>query len=163
MTRKLDEYECIRADVAQAFFDYVNIFNLLESNVTLCISSPERKAGSTTILSQLSGLTMHRKMEMLNDRIAEGCFVARDGLREAFDKWFEFAIQSKAARNRYIHGRWDIAPGFEKPVRFTPNQWSSTDPQSHTEHMTMNEFLELMGEMNRVFEGFNKLRTKYGI
>ncbi len=93
MTRELDEYECIRVDVALAFFNYVNMFNLLERNMVLCIRYIDRKSDRTDILSHLSRLTMHGKMEFLNERIAEGGFETRDGLQKAFDKWFQFAIK----------------------------------------------------------------------
>jgi len=162
MTRELDEYECIRVDVAVAFFKYVNIFNLLERNIVLCISGLGKGCDRAAVQAQLSGLTMHGKMEVLNRLIAKGGFEARDGVQKAFDEWFLFASKAKAARNSYVHGYWEINPSSVEPIRFTPNQWSS-DSSTNTESMTMDEFLDMMGEMDRVFEGFGKLREKYGI
>lgn len=162
MTRELDAYECIRVDVAVAFFKYVNTFNLLERNIVLCISGLDKGGDRAAVQARLSELTMHGKMEFLHRRITEGGFEAREGVQKAFGEWFLFAGKAKAVRNRYVHGYWEINPTSVNPVNFTPNQWSS-DSLTNTESMTMNEFLEMMGEMDRVFEGFSKLREKYGI
>jgi hypothetical protein len=164
LTRQLDEYEIVSADVALAFFKYVNMFNLLERNIVLCISGLDTGSDRYTVQARLSGLTTQAKLEVLKELIAHKCMNADSGLGQDFDQWFTFATKSKAARNRYVHGYWDIAPELEKAIRFTPNQWiADKDSSSETERMTMPEFLGMMEEMNRVFDQFGKLRSKHGI
>ena len=164
MTKELDEYESVRVEFALAFFKYINLFNMLERNIGMCISFLVNRSDPHASHPFLNRLTAHAKMDVLKDLIAYKGTEAKDGLKEDFDKWFQFAAKSKAARNRYVHGDWDIAPSLNKPIRFTPNQWNDDkDTSSNTEHMTMDEFLGMMAEMDSVFEQFSALREKYGI
>jgi hypothetical protein len=163
MKRTLEEHEIFEYEYSSAFARYVRMFNLLDHNVGLCISFLVNRADPNASRPFLDRLTTHAKLEVLRELVnyrgpnADGEFT-RD-----FDDWFKLATRSKAARNQYIHGLWDVVPHLERPIRFTPAQWVKDTSANNTEHMTMDEYLEMMGELNVVFDQFMRLRKKYGM
>ena len=74
-----------------------------------------------------------------------------EAFTQDFCDWFKLASQSKAARNQYVHGLWDVAPYLEKPIRFTPAQWVHDMGATKTEQMTLDEYLEMMRELKVQF------------
>ena len=164
MKRGLKDYDRLRGQVALAFFKYVNLFNLLERNIVLCISGLHNGPDREAVMARLAGLTMHGKMEALRTLITDGQVTSDRRRRDDFDRWFQFAVKSKASRNRYVHGCWDVIPHLEKPIRFEANQWyNGKSGALTTEEMTLDEFLRLMNEMAEVFDQFSVLRRRHGL
>ena len=88
---------------------------------------------------------------------------AINSLKKDFDDWFKLAAESKAARNQYIHGLWNVYPQGKKPIQFTPVDWVGSHGKDITVEMTLDEFFNKMGKIEFVFNSFMSLREKHGI
>ena len=163
MKRTLEEYEIVEYEYSSAFARYVRLFNLLDHNVGLCISFLVNRADPKASHPFLDRLTTHAKLEVLRELVNYRGPSADEAFTRDFDDWFKLASRSKAARNQYIHGLWDVAAHLEKPIRFTPVQWVNGTSANKTEQMTLDEYLETLGELKVVFDQFMRLREKYGM
>jgi hypothetical protein len=163
MKKTLNEYEIVEYEYSSTFTRYMKLFNLMDYNVGLCISFLVNRADPKASHPFLDRLTSHAKLEVLKELVNYKGLSADKEFTRDFDDWFKLASRSKAIRNQYIHGHWDVAPSLEKPIRFTPMKWVSDTSTNNTEQMTLDEYLETMGELNIVFDKFMQLREKYGI
>ncbi len=161
--KMLNEYEVVEHEFAMAFTHYVKIFNMMELNIGFCIRFLVNRADPSAAHPFLDRLTINGKLDVLKELVDHKGLQEKEGFKKDFDDWFKLVSKTRAARNRYIHGGWDIAPDVERGIRFTPMTWVDDMGGSKTERMTLVEFKELMKEMDFVFEQFSRLRKKYGI
>ncbi len=162
--KTLNEYEVVEHEFAMAFAHYVNLYNMMERNLGLCIRSEMVHPEFRITDKQLDNLSFHGKLERLTKLVDQSAFnISKKGLKKDYGKWLQLVNETRATRNQYIHGDWDIYPSVERPVRFTPMVWVERQTKSCTEQMTLNEFLTRMTETDQVFKGFSRLRKTYGI
>ena len=162
-TITLNEYEIVEYKFAKAFSDYVKLFNLFDFNIGLSIRWMVNNRDPSAAHPFLDRLSIHQKLEVLKELLSNKKSEENiKSFKKDFDDWFKLAAKSKAARNQYIHGLWDVNPHVNKPIRFTPVNWVKGCGGNNTEEMTLDEFLKKMKKIEDVFNRFMDLRNKYG-
>ncbi len=166
-TKTLNVYEIVEYEFALTLSRYLKYYNLLEYNVGLCISWIVNNSDPRASYPFLDRLTTQGKMDVLKELIFYKASTNDSDIVEDFRLWLKVASKTRAARNRYVHGYWDVLPHLkEKPIRFNPTVWTSgvgrmvTDADSCQE-MSLEEFKEAAKEVEVVFEEFNKFRKKH--
>lgn len=162
--KTLDFYEVVKHEFATAFANFINLYNLLEINIGLCLrlspTNPELRATN----KQLDSLSFHGKLQRLTKLVDQQAFATRKkGLRNEYHSWLQVMDETRTARNRYIHGYWDVYPAVERSVRFRPMAWEESETKRCTEEMTLPEFLEQMKELSQTFDKFMHIRRKFDI
>ena len=159
--RTLYEHELDRYEHAMGFMRYVNRFNMLERSIGYCIRCLNRTDGASTSDRSLFGLSFMKKLEKLKQTVDRKGLLENREFVAAFNEWIAAADRSRAIRNDYIHGDWDIVLNLAKPIRFTPMQWTAEESSPTTQSMSMSEFLAAADEMDALADSFTRLREKY--
>ena len=107
-------------------------------------------------------------MDVLRELVSYKGLKAEEQFTKDFNEWFKLAFQSRVARNRYVHGYWEVMPRLEKPIRFHPTVWTTgvdgeKKDNAAIQEMSLDEFVAIADEMESVFVRFGSLRKKYGL
>jgi len=144
-------------------------FSYLELNIGHCIRWLVNRNDLESAHPLLDRLTTHQKLEVLKELIFYKFANDKPKMISDFDQWFIKAAKTKAARNRYVHGVWELAPqAKETPIRFRPIKWSTgtgkpIQTKDDVQYLTLSDFKKIVAEMSAVSRKFNELREKYGI
>ena len=169
MVKTLNEFELVEYEFSTTLVQYLKYYNLLERNVGLCISWLVNHSDPRVTYPFLDRLTTQGKMEVLKELIFYKNSNKNDAIIEDFSQWIKIASKTRAVRNRYVHGYWDVVPHLkEQPIRFYPTVWTSgvgklKNNKDSCQKMSMDEFKEAAREIEIVFEKFNEFRDKHGI
>ena len=168
MNKTLNKYELIEFGFSSNLTRFMTFFNLLETNVGLCISFLVNNADPKVSYPFLNRLNAQGKLDVLRELIAYKGLTTEKQFSEDFNKWFKLASQTRVARNRYVHGYWEVLVTAEKPIRFHPTDWTSRmggekKDNAASLEMDLDEFKAIADEMESVFEKFGSLRKKYGV
>ena len=162
--KTLNKYEVVEHEFAMAFARYVNLFNMLERNIGLCIRYKQVQPEFRATAKQLDNLSFNGKLERLTTIVDQNGFdISKKGLKKDYARWLQLMDKSREARNLYVHGDWYVCVEAKQPIQFTPLRWVERENEDRTERMTMDEFLARMKELDHVSEQFHLLRQKYGI
>jgi hypothetical protein len=168
MANTLNKYEMIEVGFSSTLTRFLMFFNMLETNVGLCISFLVNHTDPKASYPFLNRLNAQGKMDVLKELVTYKGLTAEEQFTADFNEWFKLASQTRVARNRYVHGYWDVMPHVEKPIRFHPTDWTSKmsgekKDKAAVQEMNLDEFKAIADEMESVFEKFGSLRKKYGV
>jgi len=169
MEKTLDQYQIIEFEFSSGLQSYLKHYNLLERNVGLCISWLVNHNDPSAAYPFLDKLTAKSKMDVLKELIYYKNSETNEEIIRDFKEWFKLASETRVARNRYVHGYWEVSPWVQnKPIRFNPTIWTSGVGKRKTkdhsqQEMSLKEFQMIVQEMKDVFEEFMQLRKKYDI
>ena len=99
--------------------DYLNTFNILETNIGLCISRLENN-GIDAAYNKLKNLSCEKKIDYLY-KIVRTEKKIKD-IKELED-WCINAHKARNERNKYIHGCWSYLPHLEESVELVVSPW----------------------------------------
>ncbi|HKJ80827.1 MAG TPA: hypothetical protein VJ954_02290 [Ignavibacteriaceae bacterium] len=138
-------------------------YNLLETNIGLCISHLWEPADPSTTYSRLANMTMEQMMMKLKDLFMSE--INQEGVDSVnnFNDWYEKASNARYIRNRYVHGHWEFLRG-EKPIKVSAPPWMKERMgEDASEYMTIDELEAIAEQMKSIFEAFMLIRKKHGI
>lgn len=164
MEKTLNQYQMVEFEFSTTLTRYLKYFNLLEKNVGLCISFLVNKSDSKAAYPFLDRLNTQGMMDVLKELIFYKNTENNDEIIRDYSQWLKLASKTRVARNRYVHGYWDVTPHLkENPIRFYPTKWTSgvgkevADSYS-CQKMSLDDFKKVAQEVEIVFEKFNQFR-----
>jgi hypothetical protein len=169
MDNSLNKYQDIEPEFSSNLLKFLKYFNLLERNLGLSISFLVNDKDPHVAYPFLEKLNTQGKLDILKELIFYKNSETNEEIINDFNRWFKEALETKAIRNRYIHGYWHIRDDrTENPIIFSPTTWTSGVGKVATEtdsdqYMSLSEFKDVVQKMEALFESFSALRGKYGI
>jgi len=163
------DYSSLESRFYIALGRYMQTFSYLDLNLGLCIRLLVNRNDVKASHPLLERLSTQQKLDVLKESIFYKYANDKPKMISDFDKWFKKASQTKASRNRYVHGVWELVPKLkETPIRFTPISWAAgtgkpMQTKDEEQQMALSDFEKIVAEMNAVSHKFSKLREKYGI
>lgn len=155
--RNLEELE---REFSLQFVRFVNAFNYLERNIGLCLSFLLNPQNPRSTYSRLLMLTTEGKLAALRSELSKRYGAGDNVVLSEFEAWYERAEKSRALRDKYVHGQWQILPmDKERPVTFSLPEWIGGGDHS----MSLAEFETAVQEVEGVFNRFMDFRKKYSI
>ena len=148
-----------------ALIKFFHYFNLLETNIGLCISFLLEPSDPKASYSRLANMTVEQMMMKLKDLFQHQVTVKDESSIVAFNEWYEIASKVRYIRNRYVHGNWEYLPNrLEKPVGFRAPPWMRDRlGDDASEIMSIKKIESIADEMKRIFEMFIDIRKKHNI
>ncbi len=151
-------YEEFELEFLKLHLEFMNTFNLLDTNLTLCIGFLLTGGAPSLAYPLVTKLSVHGKMQYLKDAINSDLFEDQTEMVEKFNSWLTLAQKAKGQRNDYVHGRWRInRSNRDLRVCFEPQFWT----KAKTEMFSMEEFRTIVSQMLNILEKFHVLRKKY--
>jgi hypothetical protein len=140
-------------------------FNLIDTNVGLCLSYLKCPSNPKAAYKVLANQTSQQRFDELEDHLFEGVgFPANVDLGD-FRAWFADAARARSIRNRYIHGLWEYLPlRVDGPVEVSAPPWMKEKlGELAKETMTLAELEAVADNLAEVFDRFRQLRNRYKI
>jgi hypothetical protein len=148
---------------------YMQTFSYLELNLGLCIRFLVNRKDPQAAHPLLERLSTQQKLDVLKELIFYKYANDKSKMISDFGQWFKKAAKTKASRNRYVHGVWELVPHLkETPIRFRPISWAAgtgkpMQTKDEVQYIALSDFEKIVAEMNAIFREFSELREKYGI
>ena len=114
MSNKLDSKDKFNS----LLVEYLNTFNLLETNIGLCISHLEDSSIEDNY-KLLAKTSCEKKIEYLYEIVKSEKILNSDSDLQALEEWCINAHKMRHQRNKYIHGHWSFLPHLENGVKLT--------------------------------------------
>lgn len=153
----LDEYEIVEFKFSKLFVEFINTFNLLDSNLRLCIGWFVTGGQPNLAYPIIDKLSTFERIDYLKNVINSKPFASRQEMVGDFNEWLSKASHIRCKRNKYIHGFWRLLPGIEVKIIF---EWQNNS-QNITEEFSLEEYKIMVQELKDLLEEFGVLRTKY--
>lgn len=150
---------------AQAIVKLLRYFNLIDTNVGLCLSRLTNPTNPEASYERLGNQTSQQRFEELRARVAEGIGFPKVVDSEEFGQWLSDATRARSIRNRYVHGNWEyLSLRTECPVGVNAPPWMKPKLGSLTqETMTLEKLEAVADEMEQIFNRFMKIRQRHRI
>jgi hypothetical protein len=150
---------------ALALVKLLKFFNLLDTNVGLCLSFLISPSDPESAYEQLSNKTTQQRFEEMKAFVADGTGFPKAVDPEHFGEWLTDATRARAIRNRYVHGNWEYLPYRQvKPIAVRAPTWMKGKlGEEAEERMTVAELEAVADEVEQVFHRFMKIRRAHGI
>lgn len=150
---------------ARSIVKLLTYFNLLDTNVGLCLShlvSPDNPQAS---YSRLASQTSQQRFDDLKRFVAKGIGSPTSVDRAEFEKWLIDATRARSIRNRYIHGNWEYLPNRpHAPVGVSAPAWMRDKLGAEAyEAMTLDQLEGIADEIAQIFARFMEIRRRHGI
>jgi hypothetical protein len=141
-------------------------FNLLDTNIGLCLSHLLEPNDPQSSYPRLSRMTSQARFEELRRLVIEGAVALPKRTDHApFEQWFEDATWARELRNRFFHGNWEYLPHRkEGPVGVSAPAWMRERLGLFAEErMTLASLEALADRVADIFDRFMQIRRTYGI
>lgn len=152
--------EELESEFSLKLLRFLNAFNYLERNVGLCLSFLLNPENPRAAHNRISKMTAQVKISTLRQELCRRYSAERKEILSEFDAWCEDAEKSRALRDKYLHGQWQVLPmNNERPITFSLPEWIGGGDHS----MSLAEFESAVQEVEGVFEQFMQFRKKHSI
>lgn len=147
---------------ARGMVKLLRYFNLLDTNVGLCLSHLISPGDVQASYAKLANQTSRQRFDELKRIVTNGDEFSTSAVREEFELWFTDATRARSVRNRYVHGNWEYLPlRSEAPVAVCAPPWMADRlDQNAEEIMTLEQFEDMADEVEQIFERFMELRRR---
>ena len=151
---------------AQAIAKLLKYFNLLDTNIGLCLSHLISSSDPSASYDGLASMTAGQRFDELRRRVVEvGAGLPKRLDVKAFEDWFEDAVWVREARNRFVHGNWEHLPlRKDAPIGVSAPPWmKSRLGKLANQQMTLAELQTIADRIEQVFHRFMSIRGAHGI
>ena len=150
---------------ANGIVKLLRYFNLIDTNVGLCLSHLTSPHDPEAAYPRLAKQTSQQRFDELNRLVVNGTQFSTNSEREEFDAWFKDATRARLIRNRYVHGNWEYLPRRSAaPVGVWLPAWMAGKPGQDThESMTLEQLEDTANEVENIFERFREIRRRHEI
>ena len=141
--------------------EYLNTFNLLETNVGLCIS---HLVDSSVEESHklLARTNCEGKIKRLHEIVKSRNILKSKINFQELEDWCADAHQKRHQRNKYIHGHWTFLPHLENGVELNVAPWIK-EKYGASERMSLQELDVIVHELKDCFRQLMAIRQNNGI
>ncbi len=156
--KELNNSEKFEFEFLKLHLEFMNTFNLLDANLTLCIGWLLTDGAPSLAYPLVTKLSTHAKIQYLQNTVKDSLFADQTEMVEKLNRWSNIALKAKCQRNDYVHGLWHTgnSTGTLKII-FEPQFWA----KSKVEVFSMDEFKTIVFQMKDILEQFHTLRDKY--
>ncbi len=144
--------EDLELQFLRAYKNYIYIFNLIESNIVLCLSHAKREGDFSSTVDKFNKYSFNEKVRRLKN------LTKSSGLYKYFCEWFELMERCRSMRNKIVHGHWEFKWWLDASIHF-----DIPAPVNEQGKYTLEEFTNELEVLNKVMENFSQLRKNYEI